>query len=155
MRVAGVAEPAAALANRAAHAPLDDPAAVARLLLTLREAGAVEQVRTLVDRLPVEGLFDLFRNKLIISGGTGWAVSPTETRLDHGAGRTLTNRSAVSVPWDWASNADQRIMSAQADRADHRGDRPGSAATLMICCPPGRAHRLAALPHRPAATPGA
>jgi hypothetical protein len=56
------ADQAAALLARdpAAHAALDDPDAVAYLLGALREAGAEGQVSTLVDRLPAEGLCDLF-----------------------------------------------------------------------------------------------
>jgi hypothetical protein len=55
-------EQAAALAARAAaQAPLDDPVAVAELLGTMRSVDAAEgQVSILIDRLPAEGLFDLF-----------------------------------------------------------------------------------------------
>jgi hypothetical protein len=38
----------------------DDPAAVARLLDSLREAGAAEQATALASRLPGAGLFGLF-----------------------------------------------------------------------------------------------
>jgi hypothetical protein len=44
----------------AAHATLDNPSAVTRLLDALRNADAEGQVATLVDRLPAEGLFGLF-----------------------------------------------------------------------------------------------
>ena len=42
---------------------LDDPAAVARLLDSLREAGAEEQTTALADRLPEAGMFELFREQ--------------------------------------------------------------------------------------------
>ena len=62
---AGPAGPcAAALADRAAaHAPLDDPGGVARLLGGLWQAGADEQVAALADRLPGAGMFELFRKE--------------------------------------------------------------------------------------------
>ena len=44
----------------AAHAALDDPHAVARLLDALREAGAPEQAAALASRLPGAGMFELF-----------------------------------------------------------------------------------------------
>jgi hypothetical protein len=51
LRWAGAHEQVSALAERtAAHAPLDDPGAVAGLLDTLREAGAHEQVTALAER---------------------------------------------------------------------------------------------------------
>jgi len=72
--------------NPAAHADLTDPDAVARLLGALREAGAGEQVETLVNRLPAEGLFDLFRKQ-------PW----NERRYKFG--RELDGAPAPS--WDW------------------------------------------------------
>ena len=47
----------------AAHVSLDDPDAVARLLDSLREAGAEEQATALADRLPGAGMFELFREQ--------------------------------------------------------------------------------------------
>lgn len=59
---AGAQDQVIALAARAAaHAALDDRLGVAGLLDALRKAGAHEQVALLADRLPGEGLFDLFR----------------------------------------------------------------------------------------------
>ena len=56
---AGAHEQAAALAARAAaHAPLDDPAAVARLLDSLREAGAHEQAAALAARAAAHAALD-------------------------------------------------------------------------------------------------
>jgi len=40
--------------NPAGHTELDDPEGVARLLGALREAGAEQQLRTLVERLPAD-----------------------------------------------------------------------------------------------------
>jgi hypothetical protein len=52
---------AAVLAARAAaHARLDNPERVARLLAGLREAGAREQAVTLAGRLSAVGMFGLF-----------------------------------------------------------------------------------------------
>ena len=54
----------AALADRAAaHAPLNNPEAVAWLLDSLREAGAQRQATALADRLPGAGMFELFRKQ--------------------------------------------------------------------------------------------
>jgi hypothetical protein len=47
----------------ATHAALDDPRAVAYLLRIIRKAGFEQQAWTLVDRLPAEGGFVLFRNQ--------------------------------------------------------------------------------------------
>ena len=47
----------------AAHVPLDDPAAVAELLRSLREAGAEQQITAMADRLPGAGMFKLFREQ--------------------------------------------------------------------------------------------
>ncbi|MGH3374555.1 MAG: hypothetical protein ACRDP6_07440 [Actinoallomurus sp.] len=44
----------------AANAALDNPYAVGRLLDSLREAGAGDQVTALADRLPAAGQFDRF-----------------------------------------------------------------------------------------------
>ena len=53
--------PAETLArDPAAHAALDDPRGVIRLLARLREAGAHDQAAALTDRLPAAGLFRLF-----------------------------------------------------------------------------------------------
>ena len=61
LREAGADEQAAALADRAAaHAPLDDPRAVAALLDSLRRAGADQQAAALTVRLPAVGMFGLF-----------------------------------------------------------------------------------------------
>jgi hypothetical protein len=62
LREAGAHKQAATLLARdpAAHAPLDDPRAVASLLDSLREAGAHKQAATLAGRLPAVGMFRLF-----------------------------------------------------------------------------------------------
>lgn len=63
LREAGEGEAALKLAARIASAPLSDQDAVAQLLVDLRRAGAKQQARTLVDRLPGEGWFELFREQ--------------------------------------------------------------------------------------------
>jgi hypothetical protein len=60
LREVGAQEQAAALAARAADVSLDDPYGVVPLLRALRKEGANHQHETLVNRLPAEGLFDLF-----------------------------------------------------------------------------------------------
>jgi hypothetical protein len=70
----------------AARVSLDDPFGVARLLNALREADAGEQVRTLVDRLPAEGKFGLFREK-------------ADHQMRYQFGRESDGRPAPS--WDW------------------------------------------------------
>jgi hypothetical protein len=59
---AGAHEQAAALLARdpAAHATLDDPHGVPRLLDRLRQAGAHERAAALASRLPAAGMFRLF-----------------------------------------------------------------------------------------------
>jgi hypothetical protein len=47
-------------AQAAAHTPLDNPDRVARLLASLREAGARQQAATLAGRLSAVGMFRLF-----------------------------------------------------------------------------------------------
>jgi hypothetical protein len=54
---AGALPAPAALAERAAHVPLDHPGDVARLLDSLRAAGAYEQAAALAGRLPGAGIF--------------------------------------------------------------------------------------------------
>ena len=64
LQEAGAHEQAAALAARAAaHVALDNPGDVADLLGVLREVGAEDQFRTVIDRLPAEGHFGLFREQ--------------------------------------------------------------------------------------------
>jgi hypothetical protein len=60
---------------------------VSGLLEALREVGAHEQARLLVNRLPAEGHFDL-SNKLGKNCCIGSAASPMEARPDQGTGAT-------------------------------------------------------------------
>jgi hypothetical protein len=56
--------PGPSLARRAAaHAVLGKPWEVTSLLRALQATGAETHVRTLMDRLPAEGHFDLFRKQ--------------------------------------------------------------------------------------------
>ena len=71
----------------AAHVSLDDPSGVGELLGALREAGAKQQAETLTDRLPAEGLFDLFCKQ---SGHTGL----------YRFGREPDGSPALSWGWD-------------------------------------------------------
>jgi hypothetical protein len=89
LRNAGAVDQAAVLLARdpPAHAPLDDPTAVAHLLSALREAGAEQQASALIDRLPTGGRFDLFREQ------PGY-----ETRYKFG--RELDGSPAASWGWD-------------------------------------------------------
>jgi len=71
----------AALAERAAtQVSLDDAGAVARLLDSLREAGVVEQVAALAERLPAAGHFHRFveigdhRKRVQIWTGARWGL---------------------------------------------------------------------------------
>ena len=84
-------EQAAALAGRAAaHAPLDNPGAVARLLGSLREAGAHEQAAALAGRLPAAGMFGLFLEQEASRISSVSDGRPTAPRPRHGAGKTWT-----------------------------------------------------------------
>ncbi len=81
-------EQISALATRAAvHAPLDNTVEVDHLLATLREAGAEDLARTLIDRLPAEGRFGLFRQQL-----------GNETRFRFG--REVDGTAANAWGWD-------------------------------------------------------
>jgi hypothetical protein len=84
----GAGAQAAALLARdpAAHVPLDNPRGVAFLLDSIREAGAVQQAKTLTDRLPAEGWFGLFR------------VLPGHSKR-YRFGREVDGSPAP--PWDW------------------------------------------------------
>lgn len=66
LRDFGAGEQVATLLARdpASRANLDRPDDVARLLETLRGVRAEEQAMTLIDRLPREGLFDLFSKQI-------------------------------------------------------------------------------------------
>jgi hypothetical protein len=81
-------EQISALATRAAvHAPLDNTVEVDHLLATLREAGAEDLARTLIDRLPAEARFGLFRQQ-----------PGNETRFRFG--REVDGTAANAWGWD-------------------------------------------------------
>ena len=93
LREAGAHEQAAALLARdpAAHAALDDPDGVARLLDRLREAGADEQAAVLASsscrRPACSGSSSSRKASRISSVSDG---RPTAPRPRHGAGKTWT-----------------------------------------------------------------
>ena len=87
LREAGAQDQAALLAARAAaHATLDNPDAVDHLLHTLREGGAADQTETLIGRLPAEGQFALYCEKV-------------DDRVRYRFGRELDGKPAP--PWSW------------------------------------------------------
>jgi uncharacterized protein YidB (DUF937 family) len=71
----------------AAHVNLDDPGAVAELLRVLQEIGATGQFHALAERLPAEGLFDLF-------------CEATNTRESYIFGREPDGEPACAWHWD-------------------------------------------------------
>jgi hypothetical protein len=70
-----------------AKARLDPESALTLVLDVLRETGAEDQARTLIDRLPVEGNFDLFRKQ------AGY-------RMAYRFGREPDGSPAPSWSWD-------------------------------------------------------
>ena len=89
LRAAGADEQARALADRAAaHVPLDDPAAAARLLDSLRELGADEQVTALLHRDPATRVL-LNAND---PGGVGWLLDRLRELGADGQARALADR---------------------------------------------------------------
>ena len=70
----------------AARAALHNQYGVANMLKALREAGAEEQIRALIDRLPAEGRFDVF-------------CKQSEHQMRYRFGRETDGSPAPA--WDW------------------------------------------------------
>ena len=87
---AGAAEQAARLhRDQAAHVSLDDPAAVARLLGRLREAGAAKQAAAPTDRLPGAAYSSSAASKRATRIGSGLAARLMAAQLGVGGWEDL------------------------------------------------------------------